>query len=222
RGPAGGEQRRPGAGPLPAHRHRLRPIHRRRMGDALSVRPGSGGWHGRVGRPCRTRLKEEQMTQSPPAGPGQQPAVSRRTLLSLGLTGAGVTALGATALDMVAGQPAAAAPPPGRGAGPLRVSAPTIEYAPQLLGTDVRKPRLSWTATAPGHNAAQSAYRILVATRPDRLAPGVADVWDSGKVASPRAVGVPYDGPTLAPRTRYYWSVRLWDRAGRATDWAEP
>lgn len=38
------------------------------------------------------------MTQSPPAGPGQQPAVSRRTLLSLGLTGAGVTALGATAL----------------------------------------------------------------------------------------------------------------------------
>src|SRR5690606_10073556 len=46
--------------------------------------------------------------------------------------------------------------------------------------------------------------------------------WDSGKVASPRAVGVPYDGPILAPRTRYYWSVRLWDRAGRATDWAEP
>ena len=162
------------------------------------------------------------MTQSPPVGPGQQPAVSRRTLLSLGLTGAGVTALGATALDMVAGQPAAAAPPPGRGAGPLRVSALTTEYAPQLLGTDVRKPRLSWTATAPGHNAAQSAYRILVATRPDRLAPGAADVWDSGKVASRRAVGVPYDGPPLAPRTRYYWSVRLWDHAGRATDWAEP
>ncbi|MFU8852047.1 family 78 glycoside hydrolase catalytic domain [Micromonospora sp. SL1-18] len=155
------------------------------------------------------------MTQSPPAGPGQQPAVSRRTLLGMGLTGAGAAALG-----VAAGQPAAAAPPPG--AGPLRLTALTTEYAHQLLGTDVRKPRLSWTATATGHNAVQSAYQLLVATRPDRLKPDMADVWDSGKVTSPRAVGVAYQGPPLAPRTRYYWSVRLWDASGQATDWGTP
>lgn len=116
----------------------------------------------------------------------------------------------------------AAASPAGGGAGPLSVSPRTTEYAEQHLGTDVRHPRLSWAVTAPGHGATQSAYQVLIATRPDLLSVGSADVWDSGRVESSRSLGVQYGGPELAPRTVYSWSVQLWDGGGRASGWSEP
>ena len=140
------------------------------------------------------------MAQTPPPTPGEPDAgLGRRSFLGLSVAGAGAIAFGTTVAA-----PAAAAPPPAAGAGPLAPGRLTTEYAGELLGTDVRKPRLTWTATAPGHGATQSAYQVLVATSPDRLAPGVADVWDSGRVASPQAVGVAYAGPALAARSRYH------------------
>ena len=156
-------------------------------------------------------------TPRPVAGQSKEPALSRRTLLGSSLAGAGAVALGATATA-----PAAAAPPAGSGAGPLGLERLTAEYADELLGTDVLRPRLSWVATALGYGATQSAYQVLVATSPDRLTPGTADVWDSGTVRSSRSVGVPYEGPQLAPRRRYHWTVRLWDGSGRATEWSTP
>ncbi|WP_262286789.1 glycoside hydrolase family 78 protein [Micromonospora sp. MA102] len=157
------------------------------------------------------------MAQTPPPVPGQGTELSRRSLLGWGVAGAGAVALGATTAA-----PAAAAPPPGAGAGPLAVGRPRTEYADHPLGTDVAQPRFSWTGTAPGHGATQSAYQVLVATSPDRLTSDTADVWDSGRVVSPRSVGVAYDGPRLAPRTRYHWTVRLWDGAGRESGWSTP
>ncbi|MCW3844938.1 family 78 glycoside hydrolase catalytic domain, partial [Micromonospora yasonensis] len=154
------------------------------------------------------------MAQTPP--PGAE--LSRRSLLGWGVAGAGAVALGAA----TAAPAAAAAPDPGTGAGPLAVGRPRTEYADRPLGTDVAQPRFSWTGTALGHGATQSAYQVLVATSADRLTPGAADVWDSGRVASARSVGVPYDGPGLAPRTRYHWAVQLWDGAGRETGWSTP
>lgn len=47
-------------------------------------------------------------------------------------------------------------------------------------------------------------------------------MWDSGKVMSPDSVLVPYAGPALTSRTRYYWSVRVWDAEGKASAWSEP
>jgi alpha-L-rhamnosidase len=93
------------------------------------------------------------------------------------------------------------------------------EYAARPLGVDVNRPRFSWVATAPGYGAAQTAYQLLVASAPELLTPESADVWDSGKVDSARTFGVEYDGPTAA-RTRYYWTVRLWDEV--AGEWAAP
>jgi alpha-L-rhamnosidase len=95
------------------------------------------------------------------------------------------------------------------------------EYAVQPLGVDVSRPRLSWVATAPGYGATQTAYQLLVASAPELLTPEQADVWDSGKVESARTFGVEYDGPT-APRTRYHWTVRLWDGLDAAGEWAAP
>ena len=100
--------------------------------------------------------------------------------------------------------------------GPLTPGTLKTEYAVRPLGTDVRRPRFSWVATAPGYGATQTAYRILVGSEPS-----AGDVWDSGKVPSSRSFGIEYDGPALAPRTRYHWSVQLWDgldRVGASAD----
>ncbi|MFF3395073.1 alpha-L-rhamnosidase [Streptomyces sp. NPDC002669] len=105
----------------------------------------------------------------------------------------------------------------------IRVTRPTVEYAERPLGLDIRHPRLSWLLepTEPGlRGQAQSAYRIRVATDPDRLA--APDVWDSGTVTSGTSLLVPYAGPELQPRTRYFWTVRVWDETGRAAAWSPP
>ncbi|WP_238174168.1 family 78 glycoside hydrolase catalytic domain [Kribbella kalugense] len=95
------------------------------------------------------------------------------------------------------------------------------EYAVQPLGVDVSRPRLSWVATASGYGATQTVYQILVASAPELLTPDQADVWDSGKVESARTFGVEYGGPSAA-RTRYHWTVRLWDGLDEAGEWAAP
>ncbi|MFF8618929.1 alpha-L-rhamnosidase [Streptomyces sp. NPDC015350] len=103
----------------------------------------------------------------------------------------------------------------------IRVTRPTVEYAERPLGLDTPHPRLSWLLepTEPGlRGQAQSAYRIRVATAPDRLAD--PDVWDSGTVASGTSLLVPYAGPELRPRTRYFWTARVWDETGRASAWS--
>jgi alpha-L-rhamnosidase len=90
---------------------------------------------------------------------------------------------------------------------PPVIARTTVEYAPTLLGTDVAAPRLSWVVG--GGGARQTAYQVRV-----------DGVWDSGRVASARTVGVPYGGPPLSPLTRYRWRVRVWDEHGRVSAWS--
>jgi alpha-L-rhamnosidase len=45
-------------------------------------------------------------------------------------------------------------------------------------------------------------------------------LWTSGRVASPASILRPYGGPPLQSSTRYYWRVRAWDDAGRASPWS--
>ncbi|MFF4015380.1 alpha-L-rhamnosidase [Streptomyces sp. NPDC001843] len=143
--------------------------------------------------------------------------ISRRNFLA----GAGATVAAAT----VDGVPAVAAPASGqvrdgtRRDG-LRVTAPSVEYVQQPLGIDVQHPRLSWPLASDKAGMRQSAYQVRVATTASRLPH--PDVWDSGKVTSGESVLVPYRGPGLKPRTRYHWSVRVWDTHGRVSDWSAP
>ena len=126
-----------------------------------------------------------------------------------------------TAMVLVAGGgglvPAAAAPDGG-----VRVVDTRTEYARNPLGLDAAHPRLTWRLGASGGATwqAQSAYEVRVASSPGRLAN--PDVWDSGKVTSAQSALVPYAGPDLRPRTRYHWSVRVWDGQGRASAWSDP
>ncbi|MFO0909229.1 MAG: hypothetical protein U0794_12915 [Isosphaeraceae bacterium] len=71
-------------------------------------------------------------------------------------------------------------------------------------------------------NQVQSAYQVLAATHPDRLKPGEADLWDSGKVDRDDTLGVAYAGKALVSHQLVYWSVRVWDGKERPSAWASP
>jgi alpha-L-rhamnosidase len=95
------------------------------------------------------------------------------------------------------------------------------EYLENPLGFDVATPHLSWQSDSTERNWRQSAYEILVASTPERLSAGKADVWDSGKVDSGESVGIAYRGPALESRKRYYWKVRVWDAEGKSSESSE-
>jgi len=84
------------------------------------------------------------------------------------------------------------------------------------LGIDDPTPRFGWLLQATRRGQAQGAYRLLVASNPSRLHAGRPDVWDSGRVEARDSTQVAYRGPELRSRSRYYWTVRVWDAAGRA------
>ena len=89
------------------------------------------------------------------------------------------------------------------------------------LGIDVTTPHLSWQSDSTERNWMQSAYQIVISTSPSPAFDGSAKVWDSGKITSAESVGIAYAGPKLEPRTRYYWSVRVWDANGKSSQSSE-
>ena len=85
------------------------------------------------------------------------------------------------------------------------------------LGIDVANPHFSWQSDSTERNWMQSAYQIVVSTSPSPTFDDSAKVWDSGKITSAESVGIAYGGQKLDPRTRYYWSVRVWDANGQSS-----
>ncbi|MBT7700097.1 MAG: family 78 glycoside hydrolase catalytic domain [Verrucomicrobia bacterium] len=90
------------------------------------------------------------------------------------------------------------------------------------VGIDVAQPRLSWRMESDWNGAAQSAYQVLCATEPKLLREGAADLWDSGKIASDESQHIRYQGKALKRGVRCHWTVRIWDEADVATEWAAP
>src|ERR1044071_2325196 len=61
------------------------------------------------------------------------------------------------------------------------------------LGIDVKTPRLSWQIDARGtRDVMQTAWHILVASSPEKLAKNEGDIWNSGKFNSSQSVLVSY------------------------------
>lgn len=99
----------------------------------------------------------------------------------------------------------------------ISVTTPTTNGRVNPLGIGGEDPVFGWQSTSDRRSTSQKAYEIQVG-----LAPGSADVWKSGKVASDRQTGVRYGGPALDPGTRYYWRVRTQDDKNAASRWSEP
>src|SRR6476659_6101193 len=64
------------------------------------------------------------------------------------------------------------------------------ESLTEPLGMDTEHPILSWQLRDPRDGARQTAYQIEVASSPQNLTTGKADIWDSGKVESDNSRGV--------------------------------
>jgi alpha-L-rhamnosidase len=96
------------------------------------------------------------------------------------------------------------------------------EYLVDPLGIDTPQPRLSWVDESGGRDQTQTAYQILVASTEAQLKHNQGDLWDSGKVPSDESAQIVYTGRPLVSRQPGYWKVRVWDQAGRASDWSRP
>jgi alpha-L-rhamnosidase len=92
----------------------------------------------------------------------------------------------------------------------------------QPLGFIRPEPRMSWVLASSERGEKQTAYQVLVASDPDRLLPGRADIWDSKKVVSSESINVGYGGPTPLGRQRAFWTVRVWDSRDRPSAFARP
>jgi alpha-L-rhamnosidase len=97
------------------------------------------------------------------------------------------------------------------GSGPLPPVNLRCEYLVNPRGIDVKAPRLFWIPAHSARGQKQTAYQILVSSKPDC---SMGDVWDSGKVASEEFTQVVYKGQPPAGDSTYYWKVRYWDNAG--------
>jgi alpha-L-rhamnosidase len=94
------------------------------------------------------------------------------------------------------------------------------EYLENPLTIDSAYPNLSWRLSDSRRGAMQTGYQVVVASRPEMLRSGSADIWDSGKVPTGTSAHVPYGGPLLASRAKAYWQVRVWDKDGKPSAWS--
>ena len=109
---------------------------------------------------------------------------------------------------------------PARAAANLIVTGLEVDAATNPLGIDDRVPRLSWRIESRQRDVRQVAHRVIVATRPELLRDGRADVWDSKEKAGADP-WISYAGRPLTSRSRYYWSVRVRTSRG-ASSWSRP
>ncbi len=90
------------------------------------------------------------------------------------------------------------------------------------LTIDRDKTRFTWMSPHTKRGETQTAYQILVASDPVRLAAGTADFWDSGKVDSATSASVAYAGNALPSATRLWWKLRIWDQTGEPSAYSKP
>lgn len=124
-------------------------------------------------------------------------------------------AVGALLAYCFADGPAGGAPD-----GALRAADLRCEYLVDPVAIEEMHPRLSWVVASSRRAERQTAYRILVASSPERLARDEGDLWDSRRVESAQTAQVVYDGAALEARQECHWKVMVWDRDARPGPWS--
>ncbi|WP_123039600.1 alpha-L-rhamnosidase [Cohnella candidum] len=101
----------------------------------------------------------------------------------------------------------------------LQVTDLTCEYRKNPLGIGVRVPRFGWRLLSDSRGTVQKGYRIVVTgTDGDFGTP----VWDSGYTESDASIQVEFVGTEpLHSCTPYLYKVKVWDAAGRESEWSE-
>jgi len=89
------------------------------------------------------------------------------------------------------------------------------------LGHYEVSPRFSWVLPETSSGLSQSAYQIQVASSEAQFS-DLADLWDSGNVASDKASWVDYKGEPLVSRQKLFWRVKVWDENDVPSAWSVP
>lgn len=102
----------------------------------------------------------------------------------------------------------------------FKVTGLLTDNAPTPMGIDNPYPIFSWKMSDPnpGKHSYQKAYRIIVRDDVGNT------VWDTGKVGKGGSINIPYQGKELSPRSRYHWTVNVWNKRGEqesASSWFE-
>lgn len=103
-------------------------------------------------------------------------------------------------------------------------AAPTclrVESLVEACGLDVAHPGLSWKADSHSQDVFLSAYQIQVSRESDQFEE-ICLVWDTGRQAGGTSNIAIYGGETLAPRTRYWWRIRVWNNSDKESSWSSP
>ena len=142
--------------------------------------------------------------------------ISRRNILAMA-TGAVIAAVTDSSSSSAATKSAAVS------LSPLRPVALRCEQLANPLGIDEFNPRLTWQLAAPAaelRGLSQTSWQVQVASSPENLAAGMADVWDSGRVASQSSAAIVTPAKALVSRGQYFWRVRVWDQTGHLSPWS--
>ena len=102
---------------------------------------------------------------------------------------------------------------------PTDLTCETLRLPSESIVTDPT-PDFGWVF--PQSGGKQRACRILVASQPQLLQEGIADLWDSGKLDSEDSVNVPYAGAALEENTSYWWQVKVWAADGSSSGYSDP
>ncbi len=107
-------------------------------------------------------------------------------------------------------------------AGPLEPYDLSCDLMVSPLGVDSDQPKLSWKLRSMERGQRQTAWQVIVASDPARLAANEGDLWDSGRQASDGQLDICYGGRQLKSSEQVFWKVKVWDRSGQESDWSAP
>lgn len=111
---------------------------------------------------------------------------------------------------------------PKGGGSDLKVERILVDRRENVLGIDMTTPEFSWTESSTSRGDLQSAYEFGVASTYSKAASGDYDVWYTGKVMSDSmrlryGESETHTAKPLEARTRYYFSLKLYDQNGDAS-----
>jgi len=98
---------------------------------------------------------------------------------------------------------------------PPSISRMQCEYLDNPLGIDNAQPRLSWELNDKRTGAKQLAYQVFVDADSGNVSHSKGIFWQTSKINKGSQL-VSYNGKKLNPFSKYYWTIKAWDKDGKA------